>query len=145
MALHTYIYIYRSRHTCTDRPTRTDTYLLPPHHLQTYSPPARFTGRAEAGDAAENHAEPAALLWFNSAAKASPRQAPAHHVMTCCASDSPARSCGLPEERYRQRHKPKRRWGGETGSGIWWWCQAAVSPVSIGGIGAVGSDLRRSL
>lgn len=135
-----------------DRRARTDTRAptgIRCHHT-TFKPAALqrdSPGGVEAGDAAENHAEPTALLWFNSAAKASPRQAPAHHVMTRCASDSPARSCGLPEETHRQRHQPERRGGrlgGETGPGVCWRCQAAVSPVSTGSVGAVGSDLRRS-
>lgn len=67
---------------------------------------------------------PTALLWFNFVAKASPRQAPAHHVMMYCASNNPERSCGLPKERHQQCHIPNT-----TGEGVCNWFRRSLGLI----------------
>lgn len=142
-ALHTYM--------CADRHTRSDTYLLPPQNLLNSISPARFAsrfgGQGGCRSIALNLPAPTALLWFNSVAKASPRQAPAHHVMMYCASWQPQAVLWAPHREVPAVPHPKHRWeaGFETGSGICWCWYAAVSPFPTSSIGVVWSDLQRSL
>lgn len=109
---------------CTQTRAQADTHApirICCHHKTSTT--AALQHGLEAGEGCRrtplNLPAPTALLWFNFVAKASPRQAPAHHVMIYCASNNPERSCGLPQERYWQCHIPNIAGGGfETGSGI---------------------------
>lgn len=120
MALHT--------DTCADRHPCTNTDLLPPQNLQTaalqHSLAAVSEAREGCGRILLHLPAPTALLWFNFVAKASPRQAPAHHVMMYCASDNSKQSCGLPEERYRQCYIPNI-----TGGRVWNWFRHSLGLI----------------
>lgn len=117
--------------TCADRHPCTDRICC--HHKPSnttalqHSLAAVLEAREGCGRILLNLPAPTALLWFNFVAKASPRQAPAHHVMMYCASDNPKRSCGLPEGRYGQCHIPNI-----TGGGVCSWFRHSLGLTGCG-------------